>query len=72
MTLYLMESPKTNQGLHLNEVCGPKKIHFLLSCLFPGLTCDGSSLPVCLHLNLLSEPLQEGNRCFLFCILESV
>lgn len=41
MTFFLLGSPKTNGRLHLNEICGPKEIHLLLSFLFPGLMCDG-------------------------------
>ena len=41
-----------------NEICGPEEIHFTLLFLFPGLMCDGSSLPISLHPNMLSEPLQ--------------
>lgn len=68
-TLFLMGSPNTNQGLHLNEICGPKEIRFMLSFLFPGLMCDGSSLPVSLHPNTLSEPRQWGDRRALALVL---
>ena len=41
-----------------NEIRGPEEVHFTLSFLFPGLMCGGSPLPISLHPNMLSQPLQ--------------
>ena len=50
---------------HQTRSVALRKIHFTLSFLFPGLMCDGSSLPISLHANMLSQPLQQGDHCSL-------